>query len=97
VTRRRGIVRDDGDALRLAKRRAQVSAVLFAIGAVLGTVHSFEMDLLWPAPMGRFGDVLGLPFALEGLSSGGHVGHRRLVPRGVGERVDEQSRRVHHR
>jgi hypothetical protein len=30
-----------------------VSAVLFAIGAVLGTVHSFEMGLLWPAPMGR--------------------------------------------
>jgi cytochrome d ubiquinol oxidase subunit I len=31
---RRGIVRDDPDALRLARRWAKVSAVLFAIGAV---------------------------------------------------------------
>jgi cytochrome d ubiquinol oxidase subunit I len=55
-------------ALGLAKRWAKVSAVLFAIGAVSGTVLSFEMGLLWPGLMGRFGDVLGLPFALEGLS-----------------------------
>ncbi len=68
VMHRRGIVRDDPDALRLARRWAKVSAVLFAIGAVSGTVLSFEMGLLWPGLMGRFGDVLGLPFALEGLS-----------------------------
>jgi hypothetical protein len=55
-------------ALRLAKRWSKVSAVLFAIGAVSGTVLSFEMGLLWPGLMGRFGDVLGLPFAIEGLS-----------------------------
>src|SRR3954467_4093396 len=65
---RRGIVRDDSTALRLARRWAKVSAVLFAIGAVSGTVLSFEMGLLWPGLMGPFGDVLGLPFALEGLS-----------------------------
>lgn len=65
---RRGIVRGDSTALRLARRWANVSAVLFAIGAVSGTVLSFEMGLLWPGLMGRFGDVLGLPFALEGLS-----------------------------
>lgn len=65
---RRGIVRDDPTALRLAKRWSKVSAVVFAIGAVSGTVLSFEMGLLWPGLMGRFGDVLGLPFALEGLS-----------------------------
>jgi cytochrome bd ubiquinol oxidase subunit I len=64
----RGIVRYDPDALRRAKRWANVSAVLFAIGAVSGTVLSFEMGLLWPGLMGRFGDVLGLPFALERLS-----------------------------
>jgi cytochrome d ubiquinol oxidase subunit I len=64
----RGIVRDDPVALRLAHRWAKVSAVLFAIGAVSGTVLSFEMGLLWPGLMGTFGDVLGLPFALEGLS-----------------------------
>lgn len=68
VVHRRGIVRNDAVALGLAKRWAKVSAVLFAIGAVSGTVLSFEMGLLWPGLMGRFGDVLGLPFAFEGLS-----------------------------
>jgi cytochrome d ubiquinol oxidase subunit I len=68
VLHRRGIARDDGVALGLAQRWAKVSAVLFAIGAVSGTVLSFEMGLLWPGLMGRFGDVLGLPFAFEGLS-----------------------------
>jgi cytochrome d ubiquinol oxidase subunit I len=64
----RGIRRDDAVALGLAQRWAKVSAVLFAIGAVSGTVLSFELGLLWPGLMGRFGDVLGLPFAFEGLS-----------------------------
>jgi cytochrome bd ubiquinol oxidase subunit I len=64
----RGVYRDDGVALGLARRWAKVSAVLFAIGAVSGTVLSFEMGLLWPGLMGPFGDVLGLPFAFEGLS-----------------------------
>jgi cytochrome d ubiquinol oxidase subunit I len=68
VMHRRGIVRDDAVALGLARRWSKVSAVLFAIGAVSGTVLSFEMGLLWPGLMGPFGDVLGLPFALEGLS-----------------------------
>ena len=64
----RGVYRGDADALRLAQRWAKVSAVLFAIGAVSGTVLSFEMGLLWPGLMGTYGDVLGLPFAFEGLS-----------------------------
>ncbi len=64
----RGAYRDDEVAFGLAKRWAKVSAVLFAIGAVSGTVLSFEMGLLWPGLMGPFGDVLGLPFAFEGLS-----------------------------
>ncbi|WP_280506453.1 cytochrome ubiquinol oxidase subunit I [Nocardia farcinica] len=68
VVHRRGIVRGDAVALGLAKRWATVSAILFAIGAVSGTVLSFEMGLLWPGLMGRYGDVLGLPFAFEGLS-----------------------------
>ena len=65
---RRAIVRDDPTALRLARRWAKVSGLLFAVGAVSGTVLSFEMGVLWPGLMGRFGDVLGLPFAIEGLS-----------------------------
>src|ERR1700680_3575857 len=68
VMHRRGIVREDPVALRLARRWAKVSAVLFALGVFLGTVLSFEMGVWWPGLMGRFGDVLGLPFALEGLS-----------------------------
>ncbi|QHE71507.1 cytochrome ubiquinol oxidase subunit I [Rhodococcus sp. WAY2] len=68
VLHRRGIMRDDPVALGLAKRWGKVSAILFAIGAVSGTVLSFEMGLLWPGLMGRYGDVLGLPFAFEGLS-----------------------------
>ena len=68
VVHRRGVVHDDPVALGLAQRWAKVSAVLFGIGAVSGTVLSFEMGLLWPGLMGRFGDVLGLPFAFEGLS-----------------------------
>lgn len=64
----RGIRRDDPVALGLAQRWAKVSAVLFAIGAVSGTVLSFEMGVLWPGLMGPFGDVLGLPFAFEGLA-----------------------------
>lgn len=64
----RGAYRGDAMAFKLAKRWAKVSAVLFAIGAVSGTVLSFEMGLLWPGLMGPYGDVLGLPFAFEGLS-----------------------------
>ena len=41
--------------------------VLFAVGAVSGTVLTFEMGLLWPGLMSRFGDAYGIPFAIEGL------------------------------
>ncbi len=52
----------------LAKRWAKAFAVLFAIGAVSGTVLSFEMGLLWPRFMGTFGSVISLPFTLEGFA-----------------------------
>jgi cytochrome bd ubiquinol oxidase subunit I len=63
----RGLKRDDQDAMRLAQRWSKVAAVTFVVGAVTGTVLSFEMGLLWPEFMARFGDVFGLPFALEGI------------------------------
>ena len=66
VVHRRGL-RGDGAGLVLARRWSKVAAVLFAVGAVSGTVLSFEMGLLWPGLMGRFGGVIGLPFALEGI------------------------------
>jgi cytochrome bd ubiquinol oxidase subunit I len=61
-----GLRRKDPVALELARRWSVVMAVQFAIGAVTGTVLSFEFGLLWPKLMGRFGDVIGLGFAIEG-------------------------------
>jgi cytochrome bd ubiquinol oxidase subunit I len=63
----RGLRRGDEQALVLARRWSQVAGVLFAVGAVSGTVLSFELGLLWPGLMGRFGAAFGIPFAIEGL------------------------------
>jgi cytochrome bd ubiquinol oxidase subunit I len=52
----------------LARRWAKALGVLFAVGAVSGTILSFEMGILWPGLMGRFGSVIGLPFAIEGIA-----------------------------
>ena len=68
IANARGLRRDDRDALRLARRWSYAMGVLFAVGAVTGTVLSFELGILWPGLMGRFGDVFGLPFALEGIA-----------------------------
>ena len=63
----RGLRHDDPDALLLARRWSKVVAVTFAVGAVTGTVLSFEFGLLWPAFTGRFGKVFGVLFAIEGI------------------------------
>ena len=63
----RGLRRNDADAMLLARRWSKVVAVTFAVGAVTGTVLSFEFGLLWPEFTGRFGDVFGLLFAIEGI------------------------------
>jgi cytochrome d ubiquinol oxidase subunit I len=52
----------------LAKRWAKGAAILFAIGAVSGTVLSFELGLLWPRFMEKAGAVVGMPFSLEGFA-----------------------------
>src|SRR5919109_2416682 len=67
VAEYRGRKRGDADALRLARRWSKTVAVLFAVGAVSGTVLSFEFGLLWPGMMDRFGDAFGIGFAIEGL------------------------------
>src|ERR1700737_4462270 len=54
--------------LTLAKRWAKGTAILFAVGAVSGTVLSFELGLLWPAFMGYAGPIIGMPFSLEGFA-----------------------------
>ena len=62
-----GLKRDDADALELAKRWSKVMAVTFAVGAVTGTVLTFEFGLLWPRFMERFGSAFGVAFAIEGI------------------------------
>jgi cytochrome d ubiquinol oxidase subunit I len=59
-----------GDAAYSALARSWTKAlgVLFAVGAVSGTILSFELGILWPRFMGRFGEVIGLPFAMEGVA-----------------------------
>jgi cytochrome bd ubiquinol oxidase subunit I len=58
----------DADYVALSRKLAKGTAILFAVGAVSGTVLSFELGLLWPELMGRYGEVIGLPFALEGTA-----------------------------
>src|SRR6266487_3432108 len=62
-----GIKRGDAAAILLARRWSKVMAVLVAVGAVSGTVLSYEMGLLWPGLMGRFGATIGIPFSVEGI------------------------------
>src|SRR5918995_3700761 len=54
--------------LELAKRWAKGTAILFAVGAVSGTVLSFELGLLWPGFMEAAGPIIGMPFSLEGFA-----------------------------
>jgi cytochrome d ubiquinol oxidase subunit I len=59
-----------GDAIHLdlAKRWSKGTAILFAVGAVSGTVLSFELGLLWPEFMKFAGPIIGMPFSLEGFA-----------------------------
>jgi cytochrome d ubiquinol oxidase subunit I len=54
--------------LDLAKRWSRGTAIMFAVGAVSGTVLSFELGLLWPEFMARAGPLLSMPFAMEGFA-----------------------------
>src|SRR5947208_351468 len=54
--------------LELARRWAKGTSILFAVGAVSGTVLSFELGLLWPRFMEFAGSVIGMPFSLEGFA-----------------------------
>jgi cytochrome d ubiquinol oxidase subunit I len=62
-----GLKRGDKDAMELARRWSKAMAVTFAVGAVTGTVLSFEFGLLWPEFMDRWGGVFGVAFAIEGI------------------------------
>ncbi len=52
----------------LARTWMKAAGVLFAVGAVSGTVLSFEMGTLWPGFMETYGEVFGAAFALEGIA-----------------------------
>ncbi len=62
-----GLRRRNETAMKLARRWSQVLGVLVAVGAVTGTVLSFEMGLLWPGLMRRYRAVLRFPFGVEGI------------------------------
>jgi cytochrome d ubiquinol oxidase subunit I len=60
--------RNDAELKDLARRWAKTAGVLFAVGAVSGTILSFELGVLWPRLMATFGSIFGFPFALEGIA-----------------------------
>jgi cytochrome d ubiquinol oxidase subunit I len=64
----RGHRRGNAALTELAHTWAKAMGVLFAAGAVSGTLLSFEMGILWPGLMGRFGEIFGFPFVLEGYA-----------------------------
>lgn len=54
--------------LRLTKKWAKATGLLFAVGAVSGTALSFELGLLWPKYMEILGAAVGHLFGLEGFA-----------------------------
>ena len=68
IAERRWQKTGDPICLDLAKRWARGTAILFAVGAVSGTVLSFELGLLWPEFMLVAGPIIGMPFSLEGFA-----------------------------
>ena len=68
VAERRWQKSGDRIYLELARRWAKGTAILFAVGAVSGTVLSFELGLLWPSFMEAAGPIIGMPFSLEGFA-----------------------------
>ena len=62
-----GLRRNDPVALELAQRWSKVAAVTFAVGAVTGTVLSFEFGLLWPEFSGDASAGSGGAVTIEGI------------------------------
>ncbi|GGH17571.1 cytochrome ubiquinol oxidase subunit I [Silvibacterium dinghuense] len=58
----------DDSYLWLARQWSKGAGILFAVGAVSGTVLSFELGLLWPRFMQYAGAIIGMPFSLEGFA-----------------------------
>ena len=62
-----------GDAifLELAHRWANGTAILFAVGAVSGTMVSCELGVLWPGFMAQACALIGMPFSPRREAPGG--------------------------
>jgi cytochrome bd ubiquinol oxidase subunit I len=60
--------RKDETYLKLTKAWSKGVAIFFAVGAVSGTVLSFELGLLWPRFMKHAGAIIGMPFSWEGTA-----------------------------
>lgn len=58
----------DESYLRLTKAWQKGVAIFFVVGAVSGTMLSFELGLLWPEFMKHAGPIIGMPFSLEGTA-----------------------------
>jgi len=54
--------------LDITKAWSKGVAIFFAVGAVSGTVLSFELGLLWPVFMQHAGPIIGMPFSWEGTA-----------------------------
>ncbi|HUR11367.1 MAG TPA: cytochrome ubiquinol oxidase subunit I [Flavitalea sp.] len=54
--------------LDVTKAWSKGVAIFFAVGAVSGTVLSFELGLLWPGFMKHAGPIIGMPFSWEGTA-----------------------------
>ncbi|MCC9137798.1 cytochrome ubiquinol oxidase subunit I [Pontibacter silvestris] len=52
----------------VAKAWSKGVAIFFAVGAVSGTVLSFELGLLFPGFMRHAGPIIGMPFSWEGTA-----------------------------
>ncbi|GBD22672.1 Putative cytochrome bd menaquinol oxidase subunit I [bacterium HR29] len=63
-----GLKTGDPRYRELARSWTPIVGLLFAVGAVSGTVLSFELGLLWPRFMAYAGGIIGMPFSLEGFA-----------------------------
>jgi cytochrome d ubiquinol oxidase subunit I len=68
IAEARWLRKRDPALLALTRSWAKGTAILFAVGAVSGTVLSFELGLLWPEFMRWAGPIIGMPFSLEGFA-----------------------------
>ena len=59
---------NDETYLKLTKVWQKGVAIFFVVGAVSGTMLSFELGLLWPEFMKHAGPIIGMPFSLEGTA-----------------------------